>query len=139
MSVWPAREGRKRLSERTLARPALRRVPRFRPLVTEQRTSDRHAGSRRYQSEGFAVSKQRRRRKVPVVVSRGTVCPVGRGIRIFRNFEAAEDADDQFYAQLTPEERLDLLLELTERERSTLGEAAEGFERVHRIVELSQR
>ena len=64
---------------------------------------------------------------------------MNRGIRIFRSFEAAEDADDQFYAQLTPEERLDLLLELTERERSTLGEAAERFERVHHIVELSQR
>jgi WSTF/HB1/Itc1p/MBD9 motif protein len=64
---------------------------------------------------------------------------VNGGIRVFSNFESAEDADDQFYARLTPEERLDILLELTERERSSLGEAAERFERVHRIVELSQR
>jgi hypothetical protein len=63
---------------------------------------------------------------------------VNRVVRVFPNFEAADDADDQFYAQLTPEERLDILLELTERERSSLGEAASRFERVHRIVELSR-
>jgi hypothetical protein len=72
-------------------------------------------------------------------VSRDNVCSVNSGVRVFPSFEAADDADDQFYAQLTPEERLDVLLELTERERSTLGEAASRFERVHRIVELSQR
>jgi WSTF, HB1, Itc1p, MBD9 motif 1 len=44
----------------------------------------------------------------------------------------------QFYADLTPEERLDILLELVERHRSALGEAASRFERVHCIVELSQ-
>jgi len=58
--------------------------------------------------------------------------------RIFRSFEDADAADDQFYASLAPEERLDILLELVERHRSTLGEAANRFERVHRIVELSQ-
>jgi hypothetical protein len=52
---------------------------------------------------------------------------MNRSIRVFRSFEAAEEADDRFYAQLTPEERLDLLLELTERERSKLGEAAEAI------------
>jgi hypothetical protein len=52
--------------------------------------------------------------------------------------EDAEQADDEFYASLTPEERLDILLELVERHRSGLGEAASRFERVHRIVELSQ-
>ena len=57
----------------------------------------------------------------------------------FRSFEDADRADDQFYANLTPEERLDILLELVERHRSALGEAASRFERVHRITELSQR
>ena len=73
------------------------------------------------------------------VASHDTVCRVTEGTRVFASFEAADEADDQFYAQLTPEERLDILLELTERERSALGEAANRFERVHHIVELSQR
>ena len=56
---------------------------------------------------------------------------------MFRNFEDADEADDQFYADLTPEERLDMLLELVERHRSALGEAASRLERVYRVVELS--
>jgi hypothetical protein len=63
---------------------------------------------------------------------------VERVAQVLRTFEDAERADDQFYADLTPEARLDILLELVERQRSALGEAAERFERVHRIVELSQ-
>ena len=58
--------------------------------------------------------------------------------RVFASFEEADRADDQFYADLTPDARLDLLLELVERHRSSLGEAADRFERVHRIVELSR-
>jgi hypothetical protein len=61
-----------------------------------------------------------------------------RVVQTFRSFEDADRADDQFYAELTPEERLDILLELVERHRSALGEAADRFERVHRIVELSR-
>lgn len=59
--------------------------------------------------------------------------------KVFRSFDEADAADDQFYADLTPEERLDLLLELVERHRSDLGEAASRLERVHRVIELSQR
>jgi hypothetical protein len=59
--------------------------------------------------------------------------------KVFRSFDAADAADDQFYADLKPEERLDLLLELVERHRSDLGEAASRLERVHRVIELSQR
>lgn len=62
-----------------------------------------------------------------------------RVVQIFRSFEEADEADDQFYADLTPEERLDMLLELVERHRRTLGEAASRLERVHRITELSSR
>jgi len=63
---------------------------------------------------------------------------VERVAQVFASFDAADQADDQFYADLTPQERLDLLLELVERHRSALGASAERFERVHRIVELSQ-
>lgn len=59
--------------------------------------------------------------------------------RMFRSFEDADRADDQFYAELAPEERLSILLELVARQRSVPGEAASRFERVHRIVELSSR
>jgi hypothetical protein len=58
--------------------------------------------------------------------------------QVFDSFEEAERADDEYYASLTPEERVDILLEMIERYRSSLGEAAERFERVHRIVELSR-
>ena len=61
-----------------------------------------------------------------------------RDFQIFGSFEDAETADDQFYAGLTPEERLEILLELVERHRSARGEASSRLERVHRIVELSQ-
>ena len=61
-----------------------------------------------------------------------------RVIRVSSSFEDADRADDEDYANLTPQARLDLLLELIEHHRSALGEAAERFERVHRIVELSQ-
>ena len=62
-----------------------------------------------------------------------------RVVRVFRSFEDADQADDEFYADLTPKERLDILLTLVERYRSALGKAASRFERVHRIVEFSQR
>jgi WSTF/HB1/Itc1p/MBD9 motif protein len=58
--------------------------------------------------------------------------------QVFPSFDAADQADDQFYADLTPQERIELLLELVERYRSTLGASAERLERVHRVVELSQ-
>jgi hypothetical protein len=63
---------------------------------------------------------------------------VERVARVFRSFEEADEADDRFYASLTPEERLDLLLELIERHRGELGEAAERLARVHCITELSR-
>jgi hypothetical protein len=64
---------------------------------------------------------------------------VDRVAQIFTSFEEADRADDEFYANLAPRERLEILLELIERYRSGLGEAAGRFERVHRITELSQR
>lgn len=62
-----------------------------------------------------------------------------RVVRTFRSFEDADEADDEFYADLTPNERLDILLTLVERQRSVLGKAANRLERVHCIIELTQR
>ena len=61
-----------------------------------------------------------------------------RVFRVLSSFEEADLADDEDYAKMTPQARLDVLLELIERNRSALGEAADRFERVHRVVELSQ-
>ena len=62
-----------------------------------------------------------------------------RVVRIFSSFEDADRADHQFYADLPPEDRLAMLLELLERQRIALGETASRFVRVHHIVELSRR
>jgi hypothetical protein len=63
---------------------------------------------------------------------------VDRAIRTFKSFAEAEAQEHAEYAALSPDERVDILLELIARYRESLGEAAEGFERVHRIVELSK-
>ena len=51
----------------------------------------------------------------------------------FRTFEETEKADCDFYRSLSPQERLDILLELVER--GNRG-APEGFERVYRVRKL---
>jgi hypothetical protein len=61
-----------------------------------------------------------------------------RVVRTFSAFDEADEADDEYYANLEPERRLQILLELIERERSALGEAASRFERVHTVAELSR-
>ena len=55
-------------------------------------------------------------------------------IQVFRTFEEAEAADRDFYRSLTPEQRLDILLELIARNGSS-----KGLERVYRIVEFERR
>jgi hypothetical protein len=57
---------------------------------------------------------------------------------IFTSFEEADRAEVEYYVALRPEERLNILLDLVSRYRESLGEAAEGFERVHRVVELAR-
>lgn len=57
-------------------------------------------------------------------------------LRVFSSFREAEKADHEFYAAASPQERLDILLELIARHRESMGEAAKGFERVYRVTEL---
>ena len=61
-----------------------------------------------------------------------------RRIAVFRGFDEAERADEEYYAALTPQQCVDLLLELIAAHTEELGGAAEGLARVHRVVELSQ-
>jgi hypothetical protein len=61
-----------------------------------------------------------------------------RTIKVHHSFAAAESADDDFYASLSPEERVDILLDLIAQYRESLGEAASRLERVCRVIDLSQ-
>jgi hypothetical protein len=58
--------------------------------------------------------------------------------RVFTSFEAAEEADAEFYAGLTPEECLEIQLDIIAAYRESMGEAAQRFERVCRVIDLSQ-
>ena len=60
-------------------------------------------------------------------------------LRVFSSFREAEEADRAFYASLSPQERLEMLLDLVARQRESMGEAAQRLERVYRVVELSRR
>ncbi|HEX7185149.1 MAG TPA: hypothetical protein VF756_25205 [Thermoanaerobaculia bacterium] len=60
-------------------------------------------------------------------------------VQVFDRHADAEAADRAFYASLSPQERLNMLLDLMERHRGGIGEAAERFERVYRLTSLSGR
>ncbi|MDI1445389.1 hypothetical protein [Polyangium sp. 6x1] len=61
-----------------------------------------------------------------------------KSVQVFHSFEEAERADEAYYASLTPQERVDLLLDLVASYRESMGEAASRFERVCRVVELER-
>jgi hypothetical protein len=61
-----------------------------------------------------------------------------RVVRIFDTFEDADRADRDYYASLTPQQRLEILLDLIQT-HSDDGENQQGFARVHRVVELPSR
>jgi hypothetical protein len=50
-------------------------------------------------------------------------------VRVFRSFQEDEDADRAFYRSLTPEQRLDILLQL-------IAQHGERLERVYKIVKF---
>ena len=59
-------------------------------------------------------------------------------LQVFHSFDDADRADEAYYAGLTPEERVDILLDLVANYRESLGEVARRFEIVYRVVELPQ-
>lgn len=61
-----------------------------------------------------------------------------RDLQVFDSHADAERADTLYYASLTPQERVDLLLDLIAAHREAMGEASERFERVCRVTELSE-
>lgn len=58
--------------------------------------------------------------------------------KVFRSFEEADRADEEYYASLTPQQRVDLLLDMVAAYRKTLGETGDRIERVYRVVKLSE-
>lgn len=75
----------------------------------------------------------------PLTARTGYTVRMERRIEVFEGAEAADEADSAYYASLTPRERVDMLLELVERHRESLGEAAARFERVCRVAQLGER
>ena len=58
---------------------------------------------------------------------------------VFESHDAAERADRAALAAMSPQARLDLLLQMIRRYREGLGEPASRFERVCRVSDLPAR
>ena len=59
-------------------------------------------------------------------------------IRRFDSLSEADAAETEYYASLTPAERLEILFELVEMYRSTHREDSERLERVYCVDELER-
>jgi len=60
-------------------------------------------------------------------------------VQRFSSFAESDRATRRYYAGLSPQERLDLLLELVFTEWNDDDEAAQGLQRVYRVVKLGER
>jgi len=60
-----------------------------------------------------------------------------RTVAKFSSHEEAAQADREYYLRLTPQQRVDLVIEMMENFRKEGDAATERFERVYRIVKLS--
>jgi len=56
--------------------------------------------------------------------------------RVFRSFAEAGKADDEYYRSLSPEQRLEILLDLVKTQQS--DEVEQRLERVCRIIKLQE-
>ena len=56
----------------------------------------------------------------------------------FESLEAADHAEDIFYKNLSPNERVEILLQLVARYREAQNGTAERFERVFRVITLEE-
>jgi hypothetical protein len=61
-----------------------------------------------------------------------------RTIQVFHSFDGADEADETYYAGLSPQERLDILLDLITNYQESLGETATRLERVYQVVDLAR-
>jgi len=66
-----------------------------------------------------------------------TMGRLDRTVAKFSSHEEAAQADREYYLRLTPQQRVDLVIEMMENFRKEGDAATERFERVYRIVKLS--
>lgn len=59
-----------------------------------------------------------------------------RVVHKFRSLAESDDADRDYYLSLSPEQRLDILLELIASYQDGQDEATKGFKRVCRVIKL---
>jgi hypothetical protein len=59
-------------------------------------------------------------------------------VRVFRSHQQADEADREFYASLTPEQRVDIVLQLQNMLRDPNDPASERLAPVYRIVPLER-
>lgn len=67
---------------------------------------------------------------------RGRLRAVKGEAQAFTSFADADSADEEYYARLSPSERVIILLDLIEGYQESHGQAAARFERVYRVAEL---
>lgn len=60
-------------------------------------------------------------------------------VRVFRSFEEADRANRAEYRRMTPEQRLDVMLEIIRAYTSDLDEASQGLARVYRVFKRRRR
>ena len=58
--------------------------------------------------------------------------------QVFASFDEADRADDAYYASLSPSDRIEILLDLIDHYRRSLGESAKRLERVCCVAELAE-
>lgn len=61
-----------------------------------------------------------------------------RVVRKFHGFTESAESDRAYYQSLTPQQRLDILLDLLARYKDSRDETAERLERVYRVTKLSR-
>jgi hypothetical protein len=62
--------------------------------------------------------------------------PIERTVQKFSSHDEAERAEREYYNSLSPEQRVEVLLELMNRARDLNDPASQRLERVYRIVKL---
>ncbi len=60
-------------------------------------------------------------------------------VHCYGSFAEAEEAERRAYAALSPQERLDLLVEMLSATWTDDDEATAGLQRVYRVIELGRR
>lgn len=60
-------------------------------------------------------------------------------IKVFNNFKQAEKSDEDYYAKMTPVERLETMQFLRELAYKFKGEEHEGRTRLRRVIKIIQQ